>query len=104
MWGLRFVVSVALGVCLSAVAVAQVTPGTILGNVRDSSGASVAGVQKIGPPPRKQAPTRVALTGEEDVVVRFKRAIPPEREIRDPLDRPLALVSGGAVLGEIVGA
>jgi len=29
--------------------------------------------------------------------------IPPEREIRDPLDRPLSLVSGGAAIAEIVG-
>ena len=30
--------------------------------------------------------------------------IPPDREFRDPLDRPLALVAGGRAIGEIVGA
>lgn len=30
--------------------------------------------------------------------------IPPDLEIRDPLDRPLSLVTGGRALGEIVGA
>lgn len=30
--------------------------------------------------------------------------IPPDREIRDPLDRPLSLVAGGSAIGEIVGA